>query len=131
MSKIDWNEVLSWKEEQREDLRIAGFAYIRQGKYDLALPFFQALVVLEPENVYDNQTLGAIYLQMEEAAKAIRYLDQALKLNSTHSLTLLNLAKALLMINRTQEALKLAKALENDPDREIASIAKALILAYN
>jgi len=34
------------------------------------------------------------------------------------------------MIGRTQDALKLAKALKNDPNQKVANTAKALILAY-
>jgi hypothetical protein len=40
MSKINWLEKLKWSGEQLDDLQTAGFAYIRQGKYDIALPIF-------------------------------------------------------------------------------------------
>ena len=131
MKKTDWKEVLGWSEEQLEDIRNAGYAYIRQGKYETALSFFKALVVLNPGSSYDLQTLGALYLQTGDADQAVKYLDRALQLEANHSPTLLNLAKAKLMQGKSEEGLKLAKILSKDPDRSIARTAKALILAHS
>ena len=49
MGRINWRDKLGWDEDQLEDLRFAGYAYLRQGKYDIALAFFEALTVLDPE----------------------------------------------------------------------------------
>lgn len=130
MSKIDWMKELGWTEEQLEDLRYAGYAYIRQGKYDVALPFFEALVVLNPESAYDAQTLGAIFLQLDQPAKAAKALDKALKLETDHAPTLLNFTKALFMLGKQDEGLKLAHMLKSEPDIRISNAAWALILAY-
>jgi tetratricopeptide (TPR) repeat protein len=130
MSRIDWRKALGWTEEQSEDLRYIGFAYIKQGKYDIALPFFEALCVLEPESAYDAQTLGALYLQLNNPAKALKYFDRALKLETDHSPTLLNLTKALFMLGKKEEGLKLAGILSSDSNMAISNMAKALILAY-
>jgi len=116
MSRINWLEELGWNQDHVEDLRMAGYAYIRQGKYDIALPFFEALT--------------ALHLQMGNPAEALKYLDRALKLEADHAPTLLNLTKALLMLNRKDEALKLAKILKKEPDPTISNMAKALLLAY-
>lgn len=130
MSNIDWMKHLGWTEEQLEDLRYAGYAYIRQGKYDVALPFFEALSVLNPESAYDAQTLGAIYLQLDQPTKAAKALDKALKLEADHAPTLLNFTKALFMLGKRDEALKLANMLKNEPDPRISNAAWALVLAY-
>ncbi len=130
MSRINWLEELGWNQDHVEDLRMAGYAYIRQGKYDIALPFFEALTVLDPTSSYDLQQLGALHLQMGNPAEALKYLDRALKLEADHAPTLLNLTKALLMLNRKDEALKLAKILKKEPDPTISNMAKALLLAY-
>ena len=130
MSKIDWQKKLGWGDEQVEDIRVAGFSYIRQGKYDIALPLFEALVVLEPNSSYDAQTLGALYLQLGQWEKAYKSLERALILDADHSPTLLNLCKALFMLGRKQEALKLAKLLSREKDSQISNVAKALLLAY-
>ncbi|MEC7838481.1 MAG: CDC27 family protein [Chlamydiota bacterium] len=130
MSKIEWKELLGWTEEQLEDLRYAGYAYIRQGKYDIALPIFEALTVLNKENAYDAQTLGALFLELGQPAKAAKALDRALKLETDHAPTLLNFTKALFMLGKKSEGLKLAKMLKNESDPKIANSAWALILAY-
>jgi len=130
MSRIDWMKELGWSEDQLEELRYAGYAYIRQGKYDVALSFFRALIVLDPESAYDAQTLGALYLQLNQPAKAAKALDRALKLETDHAPTLLNFTKALFMLGKQDEGLKLAHMLKSEPDVRIANAAWALILAY-
>lgn len=130
MSRINWLEKLKWNEEQIEDIQNAAYAYIKQGKYDIALPFFEALVVLEPDNPYNSQTLGALHLQLGHAKEAIRALDQALKIEADHGPTLLNLTKALFMLGKREEGLKLAHILKNEKDLSISNVARALILAY-
>lgn len=130
MARIQWLKELNWTEEQLEDLRFAGYAYIRQGKYDIALPFFEALVILNPESSYDAQTLGALYLQLNNPLKALKAFDRALKLEADHAPTLLNVTKALLQLGRRDEAIKLAQILKNEPEGAVSNVAKALILAY-
>lgn len=131
MSRINWTEKLKWTDEQLEDLRYTGYAYLRQGKYDIAITFFEALTVLDPENAYDSQTLGALFLQIGEPKKALKWLDHALKIEDDHGPTLLNLCKALFMLNKKEEGLKLANILKNEPNNMISNVAKALILAHS
>lgn len=130
MSKIDWRKKLGWTEEQIEDLRYTGYSYIRQGKYDIALSFFEALATLDTESAYDAQTLGAIYLELNKPGQAIVYFERALKLEADHSPTLLNLMKALFMLGKKEEGLRLAHILKNESNSSISNVAKALILAY-
>ena len=131
MSKVNWQEIIGWKEEQLEDLRYTGFAYIKQGKYEIALPIFEALCVVDPENAYDAQTMGALCLQMNDPNKALKYLDRALKLEGDHGPTLLNLTKVFFMLGKKEEGLKLANIIKNEKDPAISSMAKALILAHS
>ena len=130
MARINWLERLGWSEEHLEELRNAGYAYIRQGKYETALPFFEALAILLPDSSYDAQTLGAIYVQMNEPKKAIKYLDRALQLETDHSPTLLNLCKAFFMMGKEQEGKKLAAVLVKDTNPFISSTASALLMAH-
>ena len=64
MSQTNWIELLGWSEDQIEDIRFAGYSFIKQGQYEHALKFFEVLAILPNENVYDLQTLGGIYLQV-------------------------------------------------------------------
>lgn len=131
MDKINWMEKLGWGEDQLDDLRFTGYAYTRQGKYDIALDFFRALVILDPENIYDAQMLGAIYVELDEPEEAVKALEHALKLEGDHTPALINLCKALFMLGRTNEGLKLAKILQKDKDLNVSSNARALILAFS
>ena len=72
MSKINWLKELGWTEDHLDEIRNAGYSYIRQGKYDIALPFFEALVILNPDSAYDAQALGALYLQTNQPEQAIQ-----------------------------------------------------------
>lgn len=130
MEKIDWLKRLGWGVEHLEDLRNIGYAYIRQGKYEIALPLFEALHVLNPDSPYDTQTLGALYLQLNNPAKALKIFDKALKLDAEHSLTLLNVAKALFLLGRKEEGLRLANILKNERNPTISGTARAFLLAY-
>ncbi|MGM0439919.1 MAG: tetratricopeptide repeat protein [Chlamydiota bacterium] len=129
--QVNWTDLLGWGEEQLDDLRVTGYFYIRQGKYDIALSFFKALIVLDPENLYDKQALGALYLQLGKLSKALTLFNKAIKIDPNHLPTLLNKAKALLELGRRVEGIKLAKKLAKKNDEDIASSARALIMAYS
>ncbi len=130
MAKVNWRQKMNVNEEQIGDLRYAGYSYLRQGKYDIALKFFEALVLLDNDSAYDAQTLGALYMETGNPDKALPLFDRALKLESDHAPTLLNLCKTFLMMGRKEEGLKLANILRNEPELSIANTARALLLAY-
>jgi tetratricopeptide (TPR) repeat protein len=130
-SNKDWRKILGWSEVQLDELRITGYSYLRQGKYDLALPFFEALVIVDPGKPYNWQTLGALFLELGQPEKALGYLNKALEMDPKHSASLVNKSKALLELNQIDEGIAVAKKLKRDPDYRIASMARALILAYS
>lgn len=131
MSQIDWLSILGWNKDELEDLRFVGYSYIKQGKYDIATTFFEALVILAPESVYDLQTLGALYLQRGNNLMALNYIEKAIKMDPTHLPTLLNRTKALFALGYKKQALSQARALENCSQEQIAGQAQALILAHS
>nr|NGX59601.1 hypothetical protein [Chlamydiota bacterium] len=111
MSDVNWLEVLDWGENELEDLRFVGFSYLKQGKYDIALTFFEALVVLTLGNPYDLQTLGAIHLQQNNNLQALNYIERALKIDPDHLPTKLNRAKALLALGYKRQGIRQAEEL--------------------
>jgi tetratricopeptide (TPR) repeat protein len=129
MSLVNWLEVLGWGAEELDDLRFVGFSYIKQGKYDIAMAFFEALVILSPANAYDLQTLGALYLQKNNNLMALNYIERALKIDPSHFPTLLNRTKALFALGYKNQAIAQARKLLASADQEIANQASALILA--
>ena len=50
MSDMNWLDLLGWAGQEMEDVRFAGYSYIKQGQYQAALKFFEALVVLSEGN---------------------------------------------------------------------------------
>jgi tetratricopeptide (TPR) repeat protein len=130
MSDVNWLNILGWNDSQLEDLRFVGYSYVKQGQYDIALKFFEALVVLNPKSEYDLQTLGALYLQVGNNLSALDFLERAIKVNKEHGPTLLNRAKALFLLGYKKQGADQVKALENHPAVEIATQAKALAMAY-
>ena len=62
MAIVNWRAILGWTDEQLEELRFTGFSFLREGHYNKALIFFEALVVIDPTSIYDNQTLGRFVL---------------------------------------------------------------------
>lgn len=130
MSEIKWTEVLGWGQEEIDDLRYVAYSYIKQGVYDVALTFFDALAVLSPATPYDLQTIGALHLQIGNGLRALDYIDRALKLEPNHLPSKLNRAKALFMLGYKRQGLMQALELEKSADKEIASQAAALVLAY-
>ena len=129
--RTNWIELLGWTQDQIEDIRFAGYSFVKQGQYEHALKFFEALVSLPEENVYDLQTLGAIYLQLGNNLSALNYLEKALALDPKHEPTLLNLTKALFLLGYKKQALTQASKLESSSDVTVADQATALIMAYS
>jgi tetratricopeptide (TPR) repeat protein len=130
MSSVNWLEILGWQQEELEDLRFVGYAYIKQGHYDIALKFFDALVILAPDSSYDLQTLGALYLQKGNNLMALNYLEKAIKLDPKHLPTLLNRTKALFFLGYRRQGAIQARILEQCADSQIAGQASALLLAF-
>jgi tetratricopeptide (TPR) repeat protein len=131
MNQTNWLGVLGWNPEEVENLRFVGYSYIKQGHYTIATTFFEALIILSQENIYDLQTLGALYLQVGNNLMALNYLEKAIKLDPTHAPTLLNRSKALLALGYKKQGLLQAKSLEAHAEAYIASQAAALTLAYS
>ncbi len=130
MSQVNWLEILGWNTEEINDLRFVAYAYIKQGVYDVALTFFEALLILSEPTAYDLQTLGALHLQLGNGLKALDFLDRSLKMEPAHLLTQLNRAKTLFMLGYKRQGFMQVVELEKSSDKEIASQAAALVLAY-
>ncbi len=131
MAKVNWMKELGWSQDHLDEIRNTAYSYVRQGQYQIALPLFEALAILSTDNAYDLQTLGAIYVQINQPLKAIQVLDKALQLDSDHSATLLNLTKAFFMSGKVEDGLRLAKLLEKDRNPYVSGAASALVLSYS
>lgn len=131
MTQATWKDVLEWDQGQVDEVRQLGYAYIKQGHYELALSLFEGLIGLEQIALADAHLLGALYLEMGNYTEATRWLNRALEYEPSHLLTLLNKAKALLVAGHLDEGLALARTLSTGEETEIANTAEALLLAYD
>ncbi len=130
MSSLKWSEIVGWDSEALEDLRYLGFAYLKQGKFDVAQSFFEALVTFNQNDAYDLQTLGGLYLETGRNLQALSTIEQALKIEPNHPTTLLNRVKALFALGYRRQAIAQAKTLVGHSDVMIANQASALLLSY-
>lgn len=130
MSEIPWMDLLGWSDNEVNDLRFVAYSYIKQGHYQIALKFFEALVILCPTSSYDLQTLGALYLELGDNLSALNYFDRALQYDAENPPTLINRAKALLLLGYHKQGLAQAAVLKNHPDAKISGQAEALLIAY-
>ncbi len=130
MSEVRWMDLLGWSDEEVSDLRFVAYSYIKQGHYKIALKFFDALTILCPESSYDLQTVGALHLELGDNLSALSFFDRALQFDPESPATLLNRAKALLLLGYHTQGLLQASNLKNHSDAKIANAADALILAY-
>ncbi|MCY3974223.1 MAG: tetratricopeptide repeat protein [Simkaniaceae bacterium] len=125
------HEILGWGERELEDIRFVGYSYLKQGRYADALTFFETLAVVSNNHLYDLRTLGALYLETGNHLSALDYLERALKIDETDGPTLLNRAKALLLLGYKKQGLAQSERLTENPDPHIADGAQALRLAYS
>ncbi len=131
MSQLNWKEILDWNEEYIEGLRVTAFLYIREGHYEIARPFCEALVVLNPQNAHDHSTLGALYLQQNSLVNALNYLEKAKTMDPKNQLNEINRIKTMLLLGYREEGLKiLDNFIPSCSDAFISSDAQALKMAY-
>lgn len=130
MARVNWQEELNLNEEQINSLRFVAYTYLRMGKYDIAETFFKALFLIDRNNIYDLQMLGAIYLQKNNNAQALNLLDKALKVAPNHYPSLLNKAKALFGLGYKKEGFDEVEKLISCEDAEIRDQASALKELY-
>ena len=66
MMAQDLLNILGWKKEDLLNLQFIAYSYVKQGKYDIALTLLETLEVLDSNDLYTLQTLGAIYIEMKK-----------------------------------------------------------------
>lgn len=127
---INWKEVVGWSDEQIQDIRILAHSFIRNGKFESACKIIEALLPIDNRRLIDIQTLGALYLDLDNPEKALSYIHQAIQQDPHHLGTRLNQVNALLALGQISAAMKIAQKLASCPDPKIAGQASAFLLAY-
>lgn len=127
----DWLNILGWTQTHLDELRFMGFDILKEGQYQRARTYFESLIILDPSSIYDKQTLGAIYTELNEHQKALDTLNEVLASEPEDAPSLLNKTKVLIGLGQITEALVIAQSLTRSKDKTIANDAEALILAYS
>lgn len=130
MLDIDWKEIMGWSEAHMREARSIGYLYYKQGAFDIAAKCFEALITINPHALYELQTLGAIYVEINRPKEALEMLDRALEIQPGHDPTLFHRCKALLLLGDKTGALEIAHLLENSSDVLIAQSARSLLAAH-
>jgi tetratricopeptide (TPR) repeat protein len=81
-----------------------GLAFGKQGKYDLAIPQFRAVLPLAPGLADAHYHLGLCLMSSERLPEAVAEYQAALQLNPGHPLARNNLAVTLLALDKLDEA---------------------------
>jgi len=91
----------------------------KQSRYDQALKLYEKALTLEPQNSRVMGLIGEVYTLHDQPAKAIPFLQAALKANPRERQTRLYLAQSLVRLSRTAEAVKILEGAPEDPDGRI------------
>jgi predicted Zn-dependent protease len=102
---------------------------VKQGKYDIALTLLETLEVLDSNDLYTLQTLGAIYIEMKKPEKALEFLLKALSLDPQNEMILFNKTQALISMGSKAEALEDCKLLTNAKNPHIKRKIDAYLLS--
>jgi tetratricopeptide (TPR) repeat protein len=124
-------EQLGWSEGNLRELQNLGYAFFIEGKYPIASLYYETLTRLNPDEPYNHQLLGAIYLEANENELAVEALNKALQLDPSHVPTKLNKTKALFALEKREEALALAKEVKATKTPKLSDVAEALILGHS
>ncbi|HRW58126.1 MAG TPA: tetratricopeptide repeat protein [Chlamydiales bacterium] len=127
MSSIAWLEILNWNETQLTDLKNVGYQYVLQGKYDIALKIYKALVTLNPNDNYNNKILGSIYLELNNPLEALNFYNQALKLDPDDAYTEMNRAKSLYLLGYHKQATQAMQKLSMSSNKKVAQEATSFL----
>jgi tetratricopeptide (TPR) repeat protein len=128
---MNWSQLLGLDPTTINDLRYVGYTYLKEGHYQIAIEFFEALIILEPSTSYNYQTLGALYLQTGQLQLALNYLERSLKIDPQHEPTRLNKLKTLYLLGYFKQANLLAQELIQSASLQAKTQAEALFLAYS
>jgi predicted Zn-dependent protease len=76
-----WAELLEWPPEKLYETAQLGYRFYESGQYDKAEQIFKGLTILDPDNYYYHQILGAAYQQQKNYMEAVLEYSYALDLN--------------------------------------------------
>lgn len=87
---LSWTELFSLPPERLRQIAEYGYEQFKSGVYEGAVKIFKGLTVIDPENYYYHQMLGAGYQRQEKYPDAILQYSIAADLNEKDTVSLTN-----------------------------------------
>ncbi|HUT54859.1 MAG TPA: tetratricopeptide repeat protein [bacterium] len=117
-----WSGNITGPETREADSLFAkGLAYVWQGEYEKAIPFFEKAVKMNPRDGEAFFYLGLCYIELGQLEKAIHANKQAIQINPDSALAHNNLGNAYSKLGLIQEAIgEYKQAVRMDPDFALA-----------
>lgn len=111
------DEALSINPDHPDALQLRGLAYRGMGDDEMAIQFTKRAVQKSPNSASVQENYGSVLVSANRTAEGVKHLEASIKLDSRFLPAHRALAKALLQLGRTEQALKAAnKGLEKFPD---------------
>ena len=108
---MDLETTLGWSKRHFDETRSCAYLYFKQGSFDIARKFFQALVLLDPNSIYDQLMLGSSLLELDETKQALQCFNHVLDLKPDHTQALFLRFKALLALQDNIQAQEIGRML--------------------
>jgi len=107
-----------------------GYKLLSEGKMDDAEKIFRGLISLDPFDSYFHTVLGSIYQRRDRKDEAIEEYSRALKVNPYNPTALANRGEIFFQQGRVLEATQdFQAAIENDPDGSEPATVRCRVLA--
>jgi Flp pilus assembly protein TadD len=128
--ELKFTQIFNFDAYQVASLMVCGHNFFSQGRLEEAKKIFDGLAVLDPNNPYINNILGAIHQGLEQYDIAVLRYTRAIELFPNDIVSLTNRAEIYLNQGKFLEASDdLKKAIQLDPERKNPSANRARLLA--
>ncbi len=110
----------------------AGYIYLNMGRFREAKEVFEGVVEMRPDSDVPRVALGNVFHSQGRFQDSARIHRETLKLMPQSARAYAGLAECLIFQKKTEQALEaLNKAIEYDPDGDVAHYARTLIDAID
>jgi tetratricopeptide (TPR) repeat protein len=127
--------LMAFTPEQLRALATVAFSHLERGRFTQAKALFEALALLEPDNVYALSGVAAALLSQKHPEAALTWYERALSHDDGHAPSLAGKAEALIALGRIDEALGTFRVLLEQPhkpeDAPILRRAQAIVVALS
>lgn len=95
--QISLGAAAGWNKDEIRIISEIAYSLAQQGRLNEAIVIFEGLLAVAPVTAYFQAALGALYLRLKNADKAIDFLNAALKIETNDIVSLVNRGEAKLL----------------------------------